>query len=30
MSIKYSHLTLAENFIECQGILTSETSTFFS
>lgn len=33
MSIKYSQLTLvtlAENFIECQDILTSDTPTFFS
>ncbi|WP_326906634.1 transposase [Sedimentibacter sp. MB31-C6] len=30
MSIKYSQLTLAENFSECQDLLTSDTSTFFS
>lgn len=30
MSIKYSQLTLAESFSECQDLLTSDTPTFFS
>lgn len=30
MSVKYSQLTLAENFSECQDLLTSDTPTFFS
>lgn len=30
MSIKSSQLTLAESFIECQDLLTSDTPTFFS
>lgn len=30
MSIKYSQLTLAENFSECQDLLISDTPTFFS
>lgn len=30
MSIKYSQLTLAENFSECQDLLTSDIPTFFS
>lgn len=30
MTVKYSQLTLAENFSECQDLLTSDTPTFFS
>lgn len=30
MSTKYSQLTLAENFNECQDIMVSDTPTFFS
>ena len=30
MSFKYSQLTLAEHFSECQDLLTSDTPTFFS
>jgi hypothetical protein len=30
MIVKYSQLTIAENFTKCQGLLTSDTPTFFS
>ncbi len=30
MAVKYSQLTLAENFSECQDLLVSDTPTFFS
>lgn len=30
MTVKYSQITLAENFSECQDLLTSDTPTFFS
>lgn len=30
MTVKYSQLTIAENFSECQDLLTSDTPTFFS
>ena len=30
MIVKYSQLTIAENFTKCQGLLTSDTPPFFS